>query len=342
MSSIIQNGMQFALPIPSFRSAHFGDTPLGANILGAVTYTSQPGEPHLDNCYPELPVHMVGDSAERFKEIWYTDREVAHGELDGVVYAYDGEYFFCGGHVKEDGSYTDAVRSAYVTALGLIRTLDYNRIFRMWNFIADINAGNSAGLEVYRDFCRGRAQAFEQLAVPSDQLPAATGIGSLGGGIAFCLLASRSARCINIENSRQVPAYQYPERYGPRSPSFARATYVAPADDNQSGHIYVSGTSSVVGHMTMHHGDVATQCHETLANIAHLLSADNLARHGVRSGRDLTDLRNVKAYVRHRRDIATVREICTKAMDPTVDIAFLNVDVCRSDLLVEIEGVLLA
>ncbi len=46
--------------------------------------------------------------------------------------------------------------------------------------------------------------------------------------------------------------------------------------------------------------------------------------------------------MRHRRDIATVREICTQAFDPAADIAFLNVDICRSDLLVEIEGVVLA
>lgn len=287
---------------------------------------------------------MVDDRADTITEMWYTDREVTHGELDGVVYAHDGEHFFCAGHIEDDGGgYTDGVRAAYLTALNLTRTLGYNRIFRMWNFVEDINADNDDGLEVYRDFCRGRAQAFDQLAIPDNRLPAATGIGSLGGGVGFCLLASRSARCVNIENSRQVPAYRYPERYGPRSPSFARATHLAPAGiDTRSGQIYVSGTASVVGHLTMHHGDVAAQCREALSNIAHLLSADNLARHGLRPGRELTDLRNIKAYVRHRRDIATVREICAQALDPTADIAFLNVDICRSDLLVEIEGIVLA
>jgi hypothetical protein len=44
-------------------------------------------------------------------------------------------------------------------------------------------------------------------------------------------------------------------------------------------------------------------------------------------------------YVRTRQDLPVVREICAKAFSPAADIAFLNVDLCRSDLLVEIEGI---
>jgi chorismate lyase/3-hydroxybenzoate synthase len=101
----------------------------------------------------------------------------------------------------------------------------------------------------------------------------------------------------------------------------------------------VSGTDSVVGHETLHRGQIAEQCGETLANLEHLLSADNLARHGQRPGRQLEDLRNIKVYVGDQQDLLTVREICAKAFSPAADIAFLNVDLCRSDLLVEIEGI---
>jgi chorismate lyase / 3-hydroxybenzoate synthase len=330
------------LLIPAFRPSSFAGSPPNTTVLGAVAYAVQPRDPHFDNGFPTLTVHMVDDTADAFTEVWYTDRQVEHGTLDGVVHAHDGEYLFCAVGVSETNNCTDAVRSAYLRAISLTQKLGYRQIFRMWNFVENINGENSEGLEVYRDFCRGRAQAFSELTFAEKRLPAATGVGSLGGGIGFCLLASRSARCVNIENSRQVPAYRYPKRHGPSPPSFARATHVAPAgDDSGRGQIYVSGTASVIGHLTKHRGQVAAQCHETLANIEHLLSADNLAAHGVRPGRRLVDLRNIKVYVRNQQDLPAVQEICAKAFSPGSDAAFLNVDICRSDLLVEIEGIVL-
>jgi chorismate lyase / 3-hydroxybenzoate synthase len=306
-------------------------------VLGAVVYGPHCRNPHLDRGFPELTVHAVADSADAFTEVWHTDRPIERGTLNGVVHAHDGETLFCAARIDSSDDCTEAVRAAYLTALGLTRTLDYQRIFRMWNFVENINGTNSEGLEVYRDFCRGRARAFHEFGFAEEHLPAATGVGALGGGIGFCLLAGRSAHRVTIENSRQVPAYRYPERYGPSSPSFARATHVAAAGSGAS--IYVSGTASVVGHETLHRGQIAQQCGETLANLEHLLSADNLARHGLRPGRRLEDLRNIKVYVRDQQDLQTVREICAKAFSPAADIAFLNVDLCRSDLLVEIEGI---
>lgn len=307
-------------------------------VLGAVVYGPRCRNPRLDRGFPELTVHAVTDPADAFTEVWHTDRPIERGTFDGVVHAHDGESLFCAARIDSSDDCAEAVRAAYLTALGLTRTLDYQRIFRMWNFVENINGTNSEGLEVYRDFCRGRARAFHEFGFTDEQLPAATGVGALGGGIGFCLLAGRSAHRVTIENSRQVPAYRYPQRYGPSPPSFARATHVTAAADGGAS-IYVSGTASVVGHETLHRGQIAEQCGETLANLEHLLSADNLARHGLRPGRRLEDLRNIKVYVRDRQDLLTVREICAKAFSPAADIAFLNVDLCRSDLLVEIEGI---
>jgi chorismatase len=330
------------LPVPAFRNLEIADPARRSNVLGVVRYAQRHRGPHRENGYPELAVHMVSDTADGFTEVWQTERAVDHGERDGVVYAHDGEYFFCAGRIEESGTYTAGVRSAYLTALGLARSLGYGRIFRMWNFVNDINNDNADGMEVYQDFCRGRAQAFDQAGIPEDQLPAATGIGSLGGGIAFYFLACCCCRCVNIENTRQMPAYHYPRRYGPRSPRFTRATHLLPAGaDECSAHLYVSGTASIIEHRTVHHGRVDSQCREALANIEHVISADNLAAHGVHPGRRLADLHNVKVYVRHRRDMDTVREICAKSLDPAAEVVFLNVDVCRSDLLVEIEGIVL-
>ena len=93
-------------------------------------------------------------------------------------------------------------------------------------------------------------------------------IGAHGGGIFLYLLACRGGTQVNIENPRQVPAYHYPSKYGPKSPNFARATYFAP---DGPGRIFVSGTAAILGHQTMHHGDVEQQCRLALGNIAQVI-----------------------------------------------------------------------
>jgi chorismate lyase / 3-hydroxybenzoate synthase len=224
----------------------------------------------------------------------------------------------------------------------LLEKFGYSSVFRMWNFIGDINRDNAEGLEVYRDFCRGRAEAFEQCRVDFEQFPAATGIGSRGGGVAFYLLACRSGGHRHIENPRQVPAYHYPKRYGPRAPRFARATYLpSRAADGVGGQIFVSGTASVVGHETAHGGNLVKQCQQALENIELVISPGNLAAHGVSASHGLRDMRNIKVYVRKFEDIPTVRGICREAFSADANIAYFTVDICRADLLVEIEGIVM-
>lgn len=311
------------------------------NILGVVDYGTGSGEVDLRSGAPYVPIHMARGDADAFYEIWETNRPVTAGVEDGISFGHDGEYLFCAARITNSGNYADAVRSVYSNAFALVTRLGYPNIFRMWNFIADINGDNAEGLEVYRDFCLGRAEAFEQFPA-GIEMPAATGIGSLGGGIVMYLLAARAGHRVNIENPRQQPAYEYPRQYGPKSPSFARATYLTVAPDATSAgprQIYVSGTASVVGHETRHAGDLQMQCAETFENLACLLDAANLTRYGIHAGYSLKDLANIKVYVRHEDDIDVVGKLCANVFAPEAHVVLLNVDVCRSDLLVEIEGI---
>jgi chorismatase len=133
-----------------------------------------------------------------------------------------------------------------------------------------------------------------------------------------------------------VPAYRYPRTYGPKSPSFARATHVLNSDAQA---LFVSGTASILGHETVHTGDIVKQCEVTLSNIAHLISLENLRLQGHAQGYGLHDMTQVKAYVRHASDLPIVKQACDAAFRPSVNIEFMIADICRSDLLVEIEGI---
>ena len=143
-----------------------------------------------------------------------------------------------------------------------------------------------------------------------------SGVGAHLPGIGFFLLARREPGHTAVENHRQVPAYHYPDRYGPRPPSFARASRLP------GGPLLISGTASILGHRTVHPGELASQCRTTLANLATLSP-------GLRS------LQAVKVYVRHAGDVDEVRELCAPAFGG--EVAYFTTDLCRSDLLVEID-----
>ena len=72
-----------------------------------------------------------------------------------------------------------------------------------------------------------------------ERLCAASAVGSLGGELSICFLGSKE-RGVHCENPRQLPAYRYPKLYGPRSPSFARATL---APDTLGEVTFVAGNS---------------------------------------------------------------------------------------------------
>ncbi|MFZ2492241.1 MAG: Rid family hydrolase, partial [Thermoanaerobaculia bacterium] len=155
-------------------------------------------------------------------------------------------------------------------------------------------------------------------------LPAASAVGMDGGGLATYFLAAREPGT-QVENPRQVAAYCYPRQYGPKSPSFSRATIYG-------GTVLVSGTASVVGHETVHAGDVRAQLDETLRNIDVVLS-----RAIERGG--LANIVALKTYVRHAQDHALIAEGLTAATPSGAQRIFLRSDICRSDLLLEIEAI---
>jgi chorismatase len=233
--------------------------------------------------------------------------------------------------------YRRHVRELYENALRFTWERGYTDLVRIWNLIGDITSPNSEGVEIYRDFCVGRAEAFVAWKAQFPQLPAATGIGTLSPGMDLCILATKRGRTVHLENPRQTPAYKYPSRYGPNSPSFARATFLR---RQQTGSLFVSGTASILGEDTAHVDDIGRQTLEALRNIDVLVGSDNLDRHGVNGdGYTVRDLGQIKVYVRDAEHVSAVRDICTHIFQADSEIVYFNVNACRPDLLVEIEGV---
>ena len=141
---------------------------------------------------------------------------------------------------------------------------------------------------------------------------------------------------VPLENPRQTSAFDYAEHYSPKTPKFSRG--MALSCGNYAT-IFVSGTASITNSETRHVGDAVAQTHETLDNIAALISEENLCHHGLPGlGASLEGLGLVRVYIKREEDYANIRAACEKRLGelPTI---YAMADVCRPELLVEIEGI---
>ncbi len=236
-----------------------------------------------------------------------------------------------------------ATFDAYRTLFDLLDALGMPHPLRIWNTVPAINA-MQGGIERYRQFNIGRQHAFDACRrALTGGVPAACALGSVvpvaddappAAPLAIYFLASRTP-ADSVENPRQVSAYHYPAQYGPRAPTFARAA--AWADGAATPVLFVSGTASIVGHRTVHRGDVVAQTRETVANLAAVLEQAARQGHGPFSLADLS----YRVYVRDAGDtaaLAAIGRVLRDAAGLHVRPLFVHADVCRDDLLVEIEA----
>lgn len=221
--------------------------------------------------------------------------------------------------------------------------MGWEQVIRTWWYLGDIT-GYEGGVERYQELNRARAEAFAGVTfggVNPSGYPASTGIGmSPGAGTALATLAlqtdRKEVRLVPVENPRQIPAYDYARRYSQLSPKFSRAMALVTPDYITT---WISGTASIVQSEVSHPDDAVAQTEQTLDNIRELIAAENFARHGIAgAGTTLRDLAKVRVYVKRAEDFAACQAVCARRLG-NVPALFLQAEVCRPELLVEIEGV---
>jgi len=302
------------------------------NILAAIRYASIASKENTNK--PLFSVGLPNLALSNVVEVWYSDEPVQTGSMNGLQLAYNDDILF--GHLLlDETNYADidlASKDAYRLVLETIHSLGYPYILRIWNYFSSINE-DQQGLERYKKFCLGRQQTLDQFGGFAYSPPAATAIGTSGGGLQVYFIAAKDPG-IQLENPRQTSAFLYPPQYGSASPAFSRATVKKWQDTT---HLYISGTASIVGHETRHIGQVLKQLEETLENI------EALVQHGAETQdlpiHHLTDLSYLKVYLRDLFMLSITEELLIRRYGrhlPTV--LFLHGDVCRADLLVEIEA----
>lgn len=238
----------------------------------------------------------------------------------------------------------DAVRTAYGTLRDAFGSTGTSHLIRVWNFIPGI-LEPLGGLEHrYMVFNAARHEAYAGWYGGSREfevrVATASGVGHDGRDLLIHgLAAAEPGR--PVENPRQVPSFRYSRRWGPRPPSFARATLAA-LEGGGTPVLLVGGTASVRGEETVHVGDLDRQLEETFRNLSTLVQVGRQ-----RCGSDddeapearLARYRHLRVYYRreeHRRPVSDAVRLAFRRAD-TVELA--RADLCRDELLVEIEGV---
>jgi len=272
-----------------------------------------------------------------------------HQGLSYTVVEYDGfKAVHCGGLMgePEDSIYESSLK-AFELAMEILSAegLSIHHIIRQWNYIENIawveNLKDS--VQNYQIFNDVRSSYYDKGEFKFGY-PAATGIGMDTGGVIIDFLALSESDQVSIQpivNPGQIDAHKYSEMVLEGSsvqkctPKFERAKLVSIGSRN---YIYVSGTASILGEKTMHVGDVEKQTVTTIDNINRLFSKENQKQLGLDFDVSRIRFSHLRVYVKHQEDIPAVERIC-ETMLKCKSSLFLESDVCREDLLVEIEGV---
>jgi hypothetical protein len=312
------------------------------NVLGVVPFGQGPHFPAA----PSIPVAPVGltelGAGQSTCEVWQLSESLRSGHRGAIHYRAGTQVLFGCLVLPEPASASSdrdrptalqqVTAQAYTQVFAALDSLGYPHLLRVWNYFAEINRTTPQG-ERYNEFNTARRQAFlHARRAIEGQVPAACALGCVAGSplVIYFLASATAAR--SLENPRQVSAYRYPVEYGIDSPTFSRAVLTNAMNGNC---LLSSGTASILGHSTVHVGNVAAQTRESIANISELVAEANRVSG---SSRYSIEELHYKVYVRHATDLGDICRELALLLPASCPITYLQADICRRDLMVEIEA----
>ena len=318
---MIRSALQPASLRIEYEQASVDDLLAGSDVLAVIGFGT-------DIVPPDDPRALrvgLAPLGSPLLEVWRSAGSVHSGHVGDLRWSQDGEYLFFAIELDEatHGGIAAATEHAYQCITRFVAASATPHLLRMWNYLDAINLGDGDD-ERYRLFCHGRARGMQLAA--QERYPAATAIGRQDRVRVLQVygLASRHAGR-PVENPRQVSAWRYPREYGPTPPTFARGMLT------DASQLLISGTAAVVGHASRYRDDLGAQISEMLANLDSLVQASGGSHLGANS--------LLKAYLRCPQDADYAAERLQAAMPATNGLLLLAGDICRGELLVEVDGV---
>lgn len=316
---------------------HFGDK------LPVISYVAQ--KP-LDGSGLVMEAHelkiLQGETVE-YKSLWtnfyvtVTSPHVKHLFLGGVMSDNLDESFSVQSYNVFD----------VVEKILQIENMPVHSIVRQWNYIEQITAFDGEH-QHYQDFNDARSFFYNYSQWP-EGYPAATGIGTACGGVVVDINAvyvdDASINIDAIDNGWQIAAHAYsqgvllgekdPRFQNKTTPKFERAKRVK---QEEYEIVYVSGTAAIRGEESLLGVGIEKQAQTTVENIDYLISRENMQKQGVPLFGSSYKLKNCRVYLKDASFMEKARMVIER-LYPDVESIFLLADVCRDELLIEIEGI---
>jgi enamine deaminase RidA (YjgF/YER057c/UK114 family) len=223
--------------------------------------------------------------------------------------------------------------------------MSFDHLVRQWNYIGNILETKNE-YQNYQVFNEVRNEYYQKYRTIHGY-PAATGIGMKLGGVTydFCAVMSDSDVTVkSIDNPNQVNAYEYGQQVlkgisaegkpVKHAPQFERALLLA---GKKRSTLFISGTASIIGQDTIGIEDVEKQTVVTIDNINKLIDQKRIWQMTGSSDSKEENMLLLRVYVKNQKDFEKVKSVCNERF-PGIPAVFIESDICRDDLLVEIEA----
>ncbi|MDR1200242.1 MAG: endoribonuclease L-PSP [Tannerellaceae bacterium] len=245
----------------------------------------------------------------------------------------DARFLFAGGFQSDvvNKSIGQQANEVFEKINELVKLEDFpiNSIIRQWNYIEKITCCQEEN-QNYQSFNNARSHFYAKTNWVNGY-PAATGIGANLGGMLIDLDAvtfkSPYAYTIPIDNKLQVAAHAYSEKVLEKAqkqqttPKFERAKSITFSDRRL---IYISGTAAIRGEESLKGVGLERQLHITMENIAQLTGNAKPVM--------------LRVYLKDKEDYQLSKRLMSEYNLP-IPISYMCADICRDELLIEIEGI---
>ena len=197
--------------------------------------------------------------------------------------------------------------------------MEFNHVLRTWFYNDNI-------LKWYSNFNKVRDSFFEKKRIYEGLVPASTGVGgrntagaALTGGLLAIKAKGNGMRAFAVPSPLQLSAIEY-------GSSFSRAVELDVADHRR---LYVSGTASIDQYgKTSHIDDPDAQVKLAMKVVHAILESRNM---------DWSDVTRAFGYFKHSEDVPVLEKYLLKNNLPQFPVVVVENDICREDLLFEIE-----
>ena len=293
------------------------------NIISIISFDNE-----VNYCDNILSTGIPSLGSKKIYEIWEVDAKVDHKQYESLNISLSQNHIFGFTIIDNNVSYEELQLTIKKNYANFYKAANQNNmdIVKIWHYMPELLKVYSSKKTNYSLLCDARESVYKDY-FKDLSYPAATVIGIEGNKILMYFLGASCLKYNVIENKRQVSYYDYPQNIFLEKPMFSRAVrFLAHRSDNEK--IVISGTASIKGYKSMHNENLKKQLNEAVKNYKTFVDIKN-------NNTNICRVYLSKSQIHHA-------QIVIKELDKIFksnNYLLLQGDICREELLVELEGI---